>query len=566
MPRVARYNLAGVSDDPKRPKGLDLSKLMKKRPVGEAGAPAAESDTAEAGASPENGAPETPAAALSVPAGARDGATEKSAEVAGEKKADLSKLLSKAKAKAEGEKTPAPEPEEPPPTSPPAADVTAARPPAPAKAATPPAAAKPATPAAKSTTTAKPAAVAKPTTPATKSAVPSAAPKALPAAAATPAKPAPPSAATTKDHVPPAPPIDPEAANAAAAKTLDAGRVARDAGVDTAHDAPRFVASVEDVASRAGAKTARFDYVVGDSRKYPRGFFGIDELYTQVLDWTNVCRQHAFRIPKRYRDGFAVHLETYGSIAYRASILWDGRDLFVHPGEHVGTALVSCRAEAEAGIDLVRGKLTCPMVSSMGISRSEGDRFLLWCLGLRRPLGNAAERQAFIEAEEEEFERIKAMRANAKDAIDYFCSFVERQCRYSAERHVTEPIFVRVTFEVSPSVEVLIHAEDGKLTVLRGKPGESLLQGAAELRFPQRALQPYFEGETTLFFLCRAGVVTTSGDLNVLPQLGLMPKDGVKMLQAMAKSQRLISPDNPFYVPMTLKVAPDPFGEEFEIP
>ncbi|MCC6810297.1 MAG: hypothetical protein IT381_22900 [Deltaproteobacteria bacterium] len=534
-----------MSDKPgDKPKGLDLSKLLKKQPAKDEAAKPAVGAQVEVSSSD---APPPP-------------------EAKGEDKGGLSKLLAKAKAKS----TEAPTAEKAPEKAPEPKPVEKAPPPKPIAPGAPPPRPTATKPNAHAT---NPGEITGSSDSLNILLGKASAPPEQPAKATKPApkpvaKPPPKPTEKVAEKKPEAPKPEEKRATGAdiVVPTDAAGRVAQTSGVDTTHATTAFASSVEDVASRSGAKRLAFDFVVGDARRYPRGTFGVDELFTQVLDFTNTCRRHAFRIPQHYRSGFSVHMETTGTILYKASIVWDGQDIRLVSGEHVGTAVVKSWADADSGIDLLRGKLNCPLVSYMGLTKNEGDVFLLYCLGLRKNgATNAAYRQQMFEEAEDEFERVKTIRKESKDAIDYFCKMVERQCSHHASR-VLEPLFIRVTFETSPPVEVLIHVEAGRLTVMRGKPGESLLAGAAELRFSERAMRVYFEGEAGLFFLCRSGLVTVSGDSNVLPFLGLVTKDGVKILQTIAKTGQLVAPENPLYFPLNNKTVVDPLGEEFRIP
>lgn len=504
-----------MSDDAK--KGLDLSKLLKKK---------SQTDSTPA-----------PEAQSSQP---QEGAPPPSAEPPPEKKKglDMSKLLAKAKPQAPAEPPPQEKPAEPspppvtqqakpptttPPTHQPQRPMTQPKP-SPTKPAGEPAiegpdvsvlfnATKPAE---------KPAQRPPPPKPQPKPQPP---PKPPPTQAKPPPKPEPP-----KED--PAPVI-------AAATRATTGVVAAQ---NTA-----FSSSVEAITSREGAKGLKLDVTVAETRKYPRGYYGCDEMFLHAEQMFDIVRRHVWRVRPEHKAGFQVAYRLVGTTLFDCGVIWDGQNIHELVDELPKNPTVTAITDADAIIDQVRGRFTCTLTNARNISKSEGDPWLLYWLGVRIQDGmDKAQLENIREQDNARLEAKDKVRKASKDAVDCFANLMEWQIK-PIEKSIIEPLFVRATLALPVPVEILFHLENGKLTVLQGKPGETLMPGALELKVDEMAIEASFVGECSFYYLMLSNHIQLSGDLKLLNDLNIITNPyALDLVKFVNKTGKPIGPDNRF--------------------
>ncbi len=382
---------------------------------------------------------------------------------------------------------------------------------------------------------------------------------AKPAVAPVVAKPAPPPKPVKK-------PEPPKTVRAASGDALAHVPSKREERVDSllASSVTPFTASVEQKASREGAKDLRLDVTVAEELKYPLGFFGVDEVHAMGAYNANVIRRNLWRVKDRYPNGFRIALRVVGAVFANGGITWS-------PGEPDATVLVgqlpqdpmlTVTIDAESLIKTARGTEGCEAQFARAPGKYEGDVDLLFWLGLDLRAAFTAEMIAGnLERENNYYELLRRTLKNAKDQIDAFCAYVELMTRDRIPWR-ENPVFMRAFFDTSPRTEVLYHFEAGKLTILRGKPGESLVQGALELHVDQVAMRALHEGEASLYFLMTSCHVKLTGDPQVFREVGLYEGEGaIKSLRHVMESGAPISWENRRFIkPVLEKPAKDPYA------
>ncbi len=373
----------------------------------------------------------------------------------------------------------------------------------------------------------------------------------------------------TKPSPPPKPvkkPEPPKTVRAASGDELAHVPSKREERVDSvlANSVTPFTASVEQKASREGAKELRLDVTVAEVLKYPLGFFGVDEVHAMGAYNANMIRQNLWRVKDRYPNGFRIALRVVGAVFANGGIAWS-------PGEPDATVLVdqlpqdptlTVTIDAESLIKTARGTEGCEAQFARAPGKYEGDVDLLFWLGLDLRAAFTAEMIAGnLERENNYYDLLRRTLKNAKDEIDAFCAYVELMTRDRMTRS-ENPVFMRAFFDTTPKTEVLYHFEAGKLTILRGKPGESLVQGALELHVDQVAMRALHEGEASLYFLMTSCHVKLTGDPQVFREIGLYEREAaIKSLRHVMESGAPISWTNRRFIkPVLEKPAKDPYA------
>jgi hypothetical protein len=206
---------------------------------------------------------------------------------------------------------------------------------------------------------------------------------------------------------------------------------------------------------------------------------------------------------------------------------------------------VTVTADSDAIVDLVRGVEPCEAQWARHPVIEEGDSTLLFLAGVNM---NAGLGDDFVEykrkAEAVIMRRMKDAVRAAKDPIDAFSGRIEVLTR-AVTPMIADPVFIRATFSGPPPVEVLYHFEAGKLNVLRGRPGETLLPGALELKIDALAARVLGEDECDLFFALKSLLVRVEGDVDVLRQVGIVTHpEALDMVRYLMKTGKPLSIDN----------------------
>jgi hypothetical protein len=308
----------------------------------------------------------------------------------------------------------------------------------------------------------------------------------------------------------------------------------------------RFVASVEESASREGKKDLALDLTVAEQRKYPLGFYGFDEIFVQCEHLADTVRRHLYRLRDEHKEGFSVAYRIVGAHFMSFGLVWDGKTLHELDGALPENPTVSATVDADMMIDQVRGRFTCIQTSARNTLPLTGDVLLLYWLGIRIEDGmDPAMLKVVHQQDEARREEGERLRKAARDPIDAFSRLLEWRMRPRAEKMV-EPLFMRAKARSgAQAVELLFHFENQKLTVLRGKPGETLVQGALELEVDEVALRALYEGEADIYFLMLARHITFSGDLNLLEDTGVIAnRIALEAVKHVHRSGKVLSRQN----------------------
>lgn len=283
--------------------------------------------------------------------------------------------------------------------------------------------------------------------------------------------------------------------------------------------------------SQQGTKQERLNVIQKEARLYPRGAFGVDEIYLFCESLLNQMRSHLAKA-KAHSPTFTLALKIVGAARQDLSVHFDGTQLKVDweriPEET--TALVT--VESDTAIDSVRGCLGCAHTQLRPSNHYQGEQKLLYLLGLKRYHVDDEEIDELLSARPED-NGLQAMKAGCQEAI----RLVQKTIAARMERFVpfhNEPVMVRARcIEVAgePATELLFHIENKKLSLMRGKVGETLAPGSVELLFHPLAIEALWQTQCHLNFLIISHHVEVSGDLQLAKRLGILTFETLRRVQ-----------------------------------
>lgn len=305
--------------------------------------------------------------------------------------------------------------------------------------------------------------------------------------------------------------------------------------------------------SRGGLEIDRLNIVQKEARKYPAGYFGVDEIFLAIQDTVNVMRANLWRALPEY-SAFVIGAKIMGAVRRDAFCVWDGENFTgpfeVPPAEPTAYSVL----DADDVIDNCRGKLSCTLFQSGPRHEMHGDVHLGRVLRLISVAPEPEQMEDMREREEQRLAERMAIRKRCTTPVEWVQKLIELRIE-TAAKFIEDPIFFRVTVESEPKQEILFHIEKTKLTTLIGKPGETLLPGALEITLSVMGMQGLWDTELDWPFLFSSGLARASGDLDLLSRLYWVNFEIVRRIRLFNQTQKAPSPENPYALEVR-KVAP----------
>lgn len=288
---------------------------------------------------------------------------------------------------------------------------------------------------------------------------------------------------------------------------------------------------IEALTSRQGQKADKLNVVQREERKYPFACFGVDELYVFAETMFNAVRANVWKAKDQFPT-FTLGLRYIGSVRREYSTHWDGSKFTTDWSQISGTPDALATIEADLAIDYVRGVMSCVATEMAEGLKLDDPKSLLWALRVMRWKFENEELTERLKAVDDDIqERKQQAREQSSDAVDFLVRFVSFKIEKAAQ-WIVGPLFLRFIIQADPAVEVLFHFQKGQFTVLRGKPGETLSEGAVDVTVTKRGLQAMWDREIQFHFAFLSGLFTATGDLDVLRTVQLCGAETIRRIRA----------------------------------
>lgn|GEM_PF-4945393 len=298
--------------------------------------------------------------------------------------------------------------------------------------------------------------------------------------------------------------------------------------------------------SMQGLKSNRLDVEQRETRQYPLGYFGVDELYC-------FAEAHFYMIKKNLhlvaleRPRFCIVIHFVGSTKRDYGVVYEHGILLAY--QDVSKILnpdLELTFDTDSVIDNIRGKIACHRAQLDSRRHYAGDVSLLYDLKLKTYSGLEDDIEDILDSLDE-LQWFSINHKMCKDSIDFVHLLMDHSTRVRLP-WIEIPTMVKFIFQTSPTVESICHFDKNKFSIIRAKPCEKLPEAPILIRVSQTALEALWNKECGMHALIIASQIQVEGDLSKAIEIGVLDPIALMYVRHFQKTKKPLSSDNPLFI------------------